>query len=435
LTKGNVFVAFDTTDFAKSCLVDESSLASVSALCQHQQQSKDGSVGCNSDQGLIGLLVLSPPSSSAPELLPTALDASIESLQSHNRHALTETARTRAENAKIKAEKEDRESGPKQVVPRTDWAKAYETFFHIIMNKRNQLSKTDLATSLPQIESIIDIAQKYDAIRTVQNAFTSLLLGYIEHDTLYPTIASEPERCLKVGIALQSRLVYDEAFKHLVGKSANFKAGMLYAGLCFDVQAIVRRRSQELFVKEMLVMTELLLITLPAEIAGEPAPDYPTAVVSQHEQPEAYCITSIFRDWMSEHIGYLGKEPATSKAAVKKSYLCSHETGCTTVAGFFRIIMAGGDSYLPTEKVLEDWDGGSLTIDDAGDELGDVMKKALTTLKTAAANHLRDLVGSELQLRDRHTLDYLTCVKVGAEDVPWDSTEQDGESDEEMEED
>lgn len=44
------------------------------------------------------------------------------------------------------------------------------------------------------------------------------------------------------------------------------------------------------------------------------------------------------------------------------------------------------------------------------------------------------MVGSELQLRDTDELHYLTCVKVGPEDVPWD-TASDEDSDEDMDSD
>jgi hypothetical protein len=435
LKNGNVLVVFDATDFAKSCLIDAGSFTAIKALQALQQDSKDRSKDCTSEDRLMGLLILSTTASPTPELLPLALDASIESLQSKERPTPTGTAKTRAaENARIKAERsmESQDVGANLVTPEPDWANAYETFFRIIGGKRKsaQLSRTNFAAALPQIESIVSIAQSHDAVLLVRKALTDLLLGYIEEETLYSTIASEPARCLNVGIALQSRLIYDEAFKHLVGIAANFKAGRPFDDLSIDVQAAVHRRSQELYSKRIHVFMELATITLPVEKTGEPAPDYPTAVVSQHEQPEAYCMVNIFRDWMSEHTGYLGSQPTGSEPAAN-SYLCAHGTGCTTVAGFFRTILAGGDLYLPAEKVLEDWEGGSLTIDDAGEETGDIMKAALTYLKNEAAGCVRDLVGSELKLRDRDTCAYLTCVKVSPEDVPW-GTEQDGECEDDM---
>jgi len=264
-----------------------------------------------------------------------------------------------------------------------------------------------------------------------KNAFSSLLVGYVEHHTLFSTIGRYPAQCLNVGIALKSRLVYDEAFKHLVGQSANFKNGKSFDGLSDSVQAIIQRRAQELYHVRMEVMMDLMSMTLAVNDGAMRAPDYPTNVVSQHQEEESYCIVNIVRDWMSEHIGHMRSEshhPPTS------SYLCAHETDCISVAGFFRTVMADGETYLPTEKVLDDWKASSIGLMNPREDDDEVMREALASLKTMAAGYVKDLVGSELQLRDTDRLQYLTCVKVGLEDVPWD-TESDEDGSEEMDED
>jgi hypothetical protein len=420
-----VLVILDPADLAKSCLFGVRKLKAISALQQLQQDSKDCSAGCTSEDELVGLLVLSTTSSSIPELLSLALDASFESLQSKYRPTPAESAKTRAaEKARIKAELSSKESrdpgGANLAVPDVDWATAYESFFCIIAGEDEsaQFSREDFAAALPQIESIIRVAEKYDAVHQMRKPLTGLLVGYIEVDTLYSTIANDPVRCLNVGVALQSRLIYDEAFKHLVGIAANFEDGRPFDGLSANVQSRVQSRSEKLCHQKGRVFSRLMALTLLAEKTGEPAPDYPTDVVSQHAQPEPYCIVDIFRDWMSEHTGYLESQPKSAKPA-RKSYLCGHQTGCTTVAGFFRTISAGGDLYLPAEKVLEDWAAGEIAIEDAGEGLDDAMKTALVALKAEAARCVGDLVGSELKLRDRDCRDYLTCVKVGAQDLPW----------------
>lgn len=370
-----------------------------------------------------------------PELVSVALDASIESLKGDSIHPNPAgTAKTRsAGNSKLKAETPQ---GNALVALETDWVKAYDSFFRLIAGKSaHGVPKRDFNTALPQIESIISIAKKYDVVHVVQNAFSSLLVGYVEHHTLYSTIAREPIRCLNIGVALQCRLVYDEAFKHLVGSNANFRTGKPYDGLSMDIQARVQSRSHELYDKRMHAMIRLMGITLPAEKkkkSKSASVDYPTDVVSQHEQPKVYCMVNIFRDWTSEHIAYLNNDEIPENA--RESYLCAHETGCDTVAGFFRTIMAGGDSYLPAERVVEDWEQGSIRVVNDRDNFEDVVKTSLAALKSLASEYAKDLVGSELQLRDRDALDYLTCVKVGPDDVPW-ITELDGESDEEVDDD
>ena len=84
--------------------------------------------------------------------------------------------------------------------------------------------------------------EKYSATGAVENTFTSILLLCVQKHTLYSTIAKWPAHCLNLGIALKSRLVYDEAFKHLVGDGANSKEGKAFLGLLGNVQAIAQRR-------------------------------------------------------------------------------------------------------------------------------------------------------------------------------------------------
>ena len=51
----------------------------------------------------------------------------------------------------------------------------------------------------------------------------------------------------------------------------------------------------------------------------------------------------------------------------------------------------------------------------------------LQKLKGEAATHVKKLSESTLHLADKSKLRYLTCVKVEAEDVPWE-IESDGDS-------
>lgn len=424
-------VALNQEDPSKSCLLDGKVIARISdALADLLKDAEETSAGCTSDQGLTAVVVLSSLSSAAmPELVSVALDTPMERLpplpppETHPDPA--EAAKARHKKVNVKKEPDH---GDKTTV-KAAWTKAYDSFLRMIADKKRTygLHKTDFTMALPQIEGIIRIAQLYHAMEEVRTAFSSLLVGYVEHHTLYLTIAKEPVRCLNVGIALQSRLVYDEAFKHLVGNAANFKAEKTFDSLSDNVHAIIQRRARNLYNDRMHVMMDLMSITLTTK-RSHLAPDYPTKVVSQHQRAESYCVVNIFRDWMSEHIGYLRSE---TDRETTPSYLCAHETGCTTVAGFFRTVMAGGDSYLPAEKFMDDWDANSIELVNARDTVEDTMKQSLAGLKVVASGYVKKLVCSELQLRDRDDIQYLTCVKVGSEDRPW-VVESDEDSDEEM---
>lgn len=369
----------DTKQINRICLLDANTISKTSdALRNLCQDAQDKSAGCNSDQGLTGVLVLS--SELIPELVVQALDASVETLSpplTSKHHTPAEAAKARhatVGNAKVKNESAQGDDAHDVI----DWIKAYDSFLRMIVDNRKNygLSKSDFATALPHIQVIIKIAERYQAVHVVQNAFSSLLVGYVEHHTLYSTIGKWPARCLMVGVALKSRLVYDEAFKHLVGSSASFKNGKTFDDLSDDVQAIVQRRAQKLYHDRMHVMLDLMSITLAADETLQ-GPDYPTSVVSQHQQAEAYCVVNIFRDWMNEHISYLRSETIDAPGP---SYLCPHQTDCATVAGFLHTIMAGGDSYLPSEKVKKDWDASSIGLMRPAADMVDIMNRALASL-------------------------------------------------------
>jgi hypothetical protein len=289
------------------------------------------------------------------------------------------------------------------------------------------VSRKDFAAALPQIEGIVSVAQKYGLAREVQSDFDSHFLGYVGSGKFWELIARLPVRCLKIGIALKNMPVYQEAFKHLVGISANSKAGTIFEGLPDDVQAIIQRRARELYSWRRGVNEDLLLISLTVEkeTESESPPEFPSTTVSQHNQPDAYSTVNVVRDWMAEHIGYLRGD--TSRVP-SPHYLCDHKSGCNTVAGFYRSIAAGGDAYLHIDNVWETFNETFLLDPGEGELARDVVRLPLIALKVKASEYVHGLVKSTLHLPGKDEVDYLTCVAVGPEDVPWDVGGTDGES-------
>ena len=425
LNTGTVLIILDPTDPIKSCLLDANTLCKTSdVLGKLYEDAKVRSAGCVSQQELSAMLILPSASASIPELVAQALDATFESVLplQPEAHPPADTGRTRSTRsaiAKIKAESEEGDSpsaaSDEPEIPKTDWPKAYESFFRMIAGKKHGISKHDLSTALPQVQGVVQIAQNYNAIGAVASTFTSLLLGYVEHHTLYSTIGKWPAHCLNLGIALKSRLVYDEAFKHLVGDGANFKDGKPSPGLPDNVQAIVQRRSQELYSLRRDVEEKILFLTIP----GNNPPEYPSQYVSQHDDPTSYNTVGIFRDWIMWHIGHLRNE---THAKPEAFYLCDHADGCTHVAGFYRTV--ADDGYLDADEVYDNFNSHykSSRKDRQEEELENV-RQTLETLKDEAHALVKKLSESTLHLADKSGLRYLTCVEVEADDVPWGSDE------------
>jgi hypothetical protein len=439
LNKGSVLIILDPTDPIKYCLLDANVLCRTSdVLGKLYEDAQANSAGCVSPQELSAVLIITPASASIPELVAEALDATIESVLPPQpyAHPPAETGRTRSTRsaiAKIKAESDQGDSPPAAAESpdalEIDWPKAYENFFRMIAGKKDRVPKSDLSTALPQIQGIVQIAEKLDAIPSVRGAFDSLFYGYVGKDTFWKSIAAEPVHCIKIAIALQNRPVYEEAFKHIVGCSSSLKHGKTVPGLPDDVQAIVQRQSRDLYLKRRDVEDELTRITLlanrtPTSRAAPVSKDYPSQFVSQHNQPMVYTIVNLFRDWVTDHIGYLRNE---TDEEPEISYLCDHSAGCTTVAGFFRAIE--NHDYLDPDEV---WDNISDRFKSSRAERHqserETVKNTLEALKGRAADLVEKISQSTLRLTDE--VGYLTCINVGREDVPWDlGSDEDSDED------
>lgn len=428
-----MLIILDPTDSNKTCLLDANDLCNSSGVLKKLHENAQAkSAGCVSQSALSAMLVLSSASASIPELVAEALDATIESmLPPHpNARPPAETGRARSARsaiAKIKAESDQGDSPPaardEPQIPKTDWPKAYESFFCMVAGKKDGISKSDLSTALPQIQGVVEIAQKHNAIHAVQGAFGSLFFDYVGKDTFWKSISKETVSWIKIAIALRNRPVYDEAFKHLVGNGASFRNGIELDGVPDDVRPIIERRSRDLYLERRDIEDELPRMSIPAtrRSARNPSP-YESEFVSQHDEPAAYNTVNIFRDWMADHISHLRKE---TEGEIKPSYLCDHNTGCDSVAGFFRTI--NNQTYLYHDKV---WKGFNARFKSRHAEEHqaerEMVKKSLEALKEKAADLVEGL--SQSTLRFAENVEYLTCVEVDVDDVPWESDEDSNDS-------
>jgi hypothetical protein len=249
----------DPDDYSKSCLIDSRDFCKASGrFAQLYSSSKVASQDCVSQQGLTGLVVLLVMGST-PVLLPTPLDYALGPPRTFYPAHGQNDVQGKTAGVKIKVEldpktavktrsDEKASTGKHTIASETDWPKACDSLLRSIITRHRAhgVSKKDLAAALSQIEGVVSIAQRYGLAHEVQSEFDSLFLEYVGNGKFWELIAQEPVRCLKIGIALQKLPVYEEAFKHLVGMSANSKAGTHFDGLSDDIQAIIDRRSREL---------------------------------------------------------------------------------------------------------------------------------------------------------------------------------------------
>ena len=421
LKDGDLLISLGTDDYTKSFLIDSRDFCKASeSLARLYSSSVAASEGCAIEQELKGFLIFHV-AGSTPEILPVPLHCAL----SHVTPTLK--AAQKSDEVKIKVESDPKTTDNSIA---TDWSKACDSLLRSVFARQRAhgVSRKNLAAALPQIEGIVSIAQQYGLAHEIQSDFDSLFLEYIGNGRFWELIAQQPVRCLKIGIALKKLPVYEEAFKHLVGISANSKAGTHFDGLPDDIQAIIQRRSRELYNLRRDINEDLLLISISTQNNSKTPQKYLSSTVSQHNRPDDYSTVNVFRDWMAEHIGYLR---GNTSGPAPGYYLCDHKRGCNTVAGFYRVIDAGREAYLPGDMVWDTFKDSFLHDPEEGEFGSEVVKIPLTTLKDKASKYVSGLVKSTLHLPSKHELDYLTCVTVGSEDVQWDVSGKDGESEDE----
>lgn len=123
----------------------------------------------------------------------------------------------------------------------------------------------------------------------------------------------------------------------------------------------------------------------------------------------------LWRDWVCEHIRNLDdQDDREGDGSPPVGAFCKHEKGeCLTVAGFYRVISRGGDSYLPADEVVANWNQ-DLDFHEA------TIRATLQRLKSKASEIVKDLVVSTVK-ESNAKLDYLTCIEIESEDVPWET--------------
>lgn len=409
----------DREDYTQSCLLESTKLHEISPTFNDLHLNSAHRVALdNSAEGLTGVFVLLC-NESVPELLPVPLNEALETSKLEDRSTPGQRVKERAAE-KSRAKREfAQELRNTQDSSNPDWPKVYDSLFRIAFSKRNHgFPRNDAAAAMPQIEGIITVSKKYVCFEKVKATIVSLFLEYIQHRTLWEAIEQAPARWVRIAVALESRLIYDEAFKHLVGMGANHAASKtLDHGLPTEIQATVSGRSHVLYNERMAVERNLMLLTLPSVDPSRRGPQtqqHPSRFANQHNRPIEYSTVNILTDWLKAHIGEFDQRDAAIEPIGPLDGICDHKNGCCTVAGFCGVIYAGGNAYLPSEDVCKDW-SAPFPKSDAK------IKSALEVLKAQASELVAGFVTSDLQLAGKDKLPYLSRVKVGLEDVPWDT--------------
>ncbi|KAK6428080.1 hypothetical protein LTR95_015780 [Oleoguttula sp. CCFEE 5521] len=391
LDVGTLLVILDINDFSKACRVHSYNLFAHTRL----RKVSEKFAARPPHQGIDYLLVLEGKKD-MPVLVPRPLSYDLRSADA------TEVSYSES------AQQDDNAPSDKEAAE--SWSRYYDIFLRVISGRDSKsigISRGELDIALRQITGLVDIAKAHHcAIPTIAEKLMVTFHGY--GGRLYTAVGQDPIRWCKLGMDLQDEPLYKEAFIHLVGAydSIYGKTTELpsqHDMLPLSVQGMIAAEARELKDKRMNVDLLLQSMSVLRTAKGET-----TFVSHNDDDPAAYDLVNLFRDYMTDHIRHLRWD-----ALLVPTRLCSRTEGCNTVAGFYRLLSRGKHAYMRYEDVMQHWNMG-LEGDDA-----ETVKSTLKKLQETAKKYVQLLVHSHLQASGSEELHYLTCVKVEAEDYPW----------------
>lgn len=254
-------------------------------------------------------------------------------------------------------------------------------------NRAPSISTTSISAALIQCEVIVSIATFYGSLHVVR-PYLGNILSQFRHG-LFAAIAEDPPRWLNLSVSLESASIFSEALIHFVGCWPHCYWPTSAATIAQGMTDLITQKAKRLSDLRRGVDQELLTNSLSTE-GGEP--------VSLSASPESWMVAQVFRDWL-----------ATKMHDARGTDMAHHGT-------VYRLMMKGGDVYLPLEVVSQALNGIR------GKGWGSWVKVAedLKALKDFATEAVKPLVRNCLMLDvEAAGIQYLTCVDVGVEDFPW----------------
>ncbi|KAI9844333.1 MAG: hypothetical protein M1837_005637 [Sclerophora amabilis] len=300
----------------------------------------------------------------------------------------------------------DRESETPELT--TERFETYNNLFLTFCNLPPLLSRTSISDALSQTESLICLATIYSSFATIRSHVGNLLSEH--RQALYTSIAENPFRWVKVGVALESSTIFTEAVIHLAGmwplcpwlqpeRSSSIPPKVLDLVVA-KAKALANKRAKvdrELFLGTGVMNGREIIRPSSSSSFSSSSNGY----VVDANFLETWTAVQIFRDWLAQSI---------SAARASRS---EH------VAPYYRLLRKGGNAYLPYEEVLKVLE--ALPIDD-GSDVGtwQGLAEDLTRLKKRASGVVKHICKNNLMLSEQTTgIEYLTCTEVGMEDLPW----------------
>jgi hypothetical protein len=282
-------------------------------------------------------------------------------------------------------------SSPVTVKDHTYTIDLYDQIFGTFYNIPASIPTDSIIRALIFAEQLTKIGSAIDCLHLLRPYINAALLNY--RQTLFTSIASDPARWLLLSLTLHNEGIYTEALIHLSGAHPSWpntwptKRSALPPG----IRRLVATKSRELDQACLQAERDILLLTI--NVHNGPVQFHQTSDF------DTWFIVNTFRDILAQEFTALdAKRDATLHRGT-----------------MFRKLRKGGSAYMDYEQMRRLMERVMPSaVENLSEDLG--------ILKGEASGYVKELARNELMLdvhAEGNEVGYLTCVKVGKEDIPW----------------
>jgi hypothetical protein len=246
---------------------------------------------------------------------------------------------------------------------------------------------SSITSTLSLAESLVSIASSLNCTHLISASLSALLHSY--RRTLYTSIAADPARYLALALSLHDSSIYTESLIHIIGAWPCWPWSTKRETLPAEILDLVVRKAEDL--EQMCVDADRDLLLLTIQIGNAPVEP------SDHAQFDTWFVVQLFRDTLARTLHELDGD---KKKSLKRGSL-------------YRKLRHGGADYMPYEEMRR-------VVGRVMPSALECLEEDLGMLKDHASRIVREVTGNELVLDvEESNVGYLTCMKVGREDLPW----------------
>ncbi len=302
--------------------------------------------------------------------------------------------------------------------PADDILRDYDNLFRVFYNYPPAFDPVNIANAYVECKSLLQLADMYDALEVIGPRVDHHLLRF--QGRLWKQIAKYPPSYLKLGYLARSKAIFAEALVHVVGQWPQGESQL--RGQAPDaVLELIEDKVDELEELKSRIEGKLFRLTLTTS-RGER--------VTPSNSYLDWLAMSLFRQWLAENTtprpASILKESSTSRGGTRGAPGGNQQAppppsppAAANTGRIFRLLGTGGPSYLGHDELKKFL---KIRPDEYNRENLKRLERRMEELKNLARDAVRPLMRNFLELdlgREGGGLPYLTCVKVGERDYPW----------------